>query len=727
MRASCEHLPTESSSYASSATEEITGSLERGELAEVCLPERPADFIRTRVEAIELSFNLHKSLLGGPLGLGCNKDLLFKTLSAAASNDSSILKFDNDINRDPRDFGTTTNNSRQNTSLLGVVAPMVSVYEDHYRGNLGKILDSKLKGWSRERAKLLLAGNLGAADAMALDHWSRGILKNKSRRILDLLSQRSLVELTNLKTEFRKHVGETLEARITRQFSQPKASRLLAAMSGDQIGYDALQLSEFIRNGRRGFLQVASLLKRYTDPEHRLRLNSKFLRIESETIESKIRSQFTGLKRDLLLSYLEQKHIKASAIELRLAITSGGKDVSAIKQIFQEIPFKKIGTVLREYKAIFGTSFELDTQAFLSNKHAKFISRMLSGRSLTSAEKIFYGLNMQGETLIWAYQELQGRSREQLNRIGIEYRMLTHNSLRHDVDSLCSGRDKFRLKLLLEGRPVIFEQYVHRLRRQSSFERSGGLASMVVELLSRSTKRFDRQIHQVNEALKFAKMDGEICDDERLGLIKLIRFSEQDLEEHIDDKRKISELLGSTVSTALGTVVVLAGTGMTVPLIVCGTVLAGAVAYVSTKAAILGRAYDSKHLVRDGIIGALEGLVAGLGAGVGSGIGGQLFNGVGEQVTKEGMGSVVSSAMRNIAGDSARDLATKGVSGGLGGVFGSTLFNILRRQTWEQGIFEGVKRLAISASANGITSATGAAMHSGGVTDEGWSIFRGAA
>ncbi|WP_164008643.1 annexin [Pyxidicoccus trucidator] len=694
----------------------------------------------TQEQATKDAAALYQATDGGVTGFGTDEEKLFKTLQGKSPEQLDVLR---------------------------------KTYKDQYGKDLDKVIRKELSGADRKKADALLKGDGAKSDAVAIQAELDGVF-GSSEEILKTLEKKSPEERHAIAEKYAELKGGAPAGQSPEDFMLSKLekeldpdemarARNLLGVSQAKTPEEATKLeAQALKDGLREDIGGAG-----TD-EDRL-----FQRLEKATPEQRaILLQDEKLLKDLkgdlskedyarAMGLLQGNGAQADAARIRGAVNGTfGADEEAVRGVLEGKTPEQLEAIKAEYQKQTGKSLESEVRGW-DGADKEVTLRLLNppkegdvkAQAEAAAERMHLAMDGAGTDEEKLRNELQGKSKTELDAIAAAYKEKYGKDLRKELDSELDGREQLELLEQMydlgavdPNDPNANQERVRRLREQQSQEK--GFGTWVLDQTQRAIKGEsdnDRLEHNLDRA------DTAIASGDTERATTLTGYATEDVKSLQASKDSLAEGAATAAVVVVTTAAVIATGGAATPLALAAYATLGAGTRAATYAAFQGGAAGAQELGRQALIGAAEGATAAIPVGKGAGA---LTSGAragGTTVAKEagtagartgattgartgattgakeagttgartgattGAKEAGTTATKEAAGSSVRQAAKQGVKeGAAGGVAGGAVDAATRSETWDNGVLSALGDIATRAVLDGTIGAV-----SGGLTGAG--------
>lgn len=591
------------------------------------------------------------------------------------------------------------------------VQALEAEYKDHYDRDLRADIRSELGGSDLQRAEALLEGNQAAGTADRLAQAMDGVGTDE-QAVFDALEGKTEAERGAIRDAYLDRHGASLDGRIAEEMGGTDRDRAEALMRGDVAGADAARIRGAIAGAGTDEQAVYDTLAGRS-PDERAAISAAYAERYGEgdatALERDIRSDFGGTDRDRALGLLGGRTADADAARLAGAMQGLGTDERTVEQVFEGKSPAERAAIEAAYNRNHG-DLDADLRAELGDHDLSRVTSLRTEGRLSAAEQIRDATHGLGTDETKIHDTLRGMSRADLDAARADYQARYGESLDDVVRSELSGRDRFEADLALMGAPETPEQARAVANARYAYEREGPLnavSNAVVDTFSDAGRVLDRNHQRLNDAFDTMR--------NRAGLLsapggreveRLAGYVNHDVEAYREAEDSVSDGAGTVAATAAGVAVVVGTGGLATPGVLAAAAAAGAGARVATEAVISGSSYSAADAAQDGAVGAVDGGFTVLGAGVGNRVARgiidrgarQTLTRAGQAVTPERLALTGREMLELSTSQRLRVAATQaGVDGAIGGAAGGAADRAVRDETWDDGLLQGVGRVAEGA------------------------------
>ena len=634
-------------------------------------PEEPPPYNPTQ-DAEDLYGSMH-----GGLGWGTDEDRLFRALEGRSPSEMRALEAE---------------------------------YEDHYGRNLRDDIRSELGGQDLRRAEALLSGDHSAASADALATAMNG-LGTDEQAIFDTLEGRTAQERADIAAAYERRHGVSLETRFRQEMSGTDLDRAQALLRGDTATADAARLRAAMAGLGTDEAAVYATLEGRS-PEQIQQIQQAYAREygngDPGALRSAIEADFGGAERDRALALLDGQSASADAARLRDAMAGLGTDEAAIESVFEGKTPEERQAIERAYQQEYG-DLNADLRSELNDEELSRVRSIQENGELSAAEQIYHASRGWGTDERTIHETLDGMSRDEIAALREDYRARYGQELDEVIQSELGGRDLFEAEIALRGRPETAAEARDIANERYAYEREGtwnAISNAVVDTFSDSGRVLERNHTRLNAAHE--RGDGS-------EVRRLAGYVNTDVDAYREAEDSVSDAAGTAAATAAGVAVVIGSGGTATPLVIAMAAGAGGGARVLTEAAISGSSYSGGDALADGAVGAVDGAFTVVGAGVGNRVAREMIEASAVTALRQGG---VRTASRELVELTSRELletsvrrrvvigATQGaIDGAIGGAAGGAAEQAFRDGTWDNGVLDGLGRVATGAGIGGTIGA----------------------
>lgn len=610
------------------------------------------------------SNELYKSMHGGLTGWGTDEGALFKALEGKSPEQIAKIKAN---------------------------------YKDHYGKDLDADIKSELSGKDLSRAQSLLKGNQSAADATAIQQ-AVGTLWNDDKAIQHTLSGKTAEQRQAIAAEYKKQTGKELRTDLTREMSGADRDQALANLDGNQAKSDAARLEKAMKGmGTDEAAIMATLQGKNAD--ERAAIMKSYKDTYGVDLKQRLAKDLSGSELDQANALLAGDNAKAAAAQIKTATGGWGTDEKSLNAALEGKSAEERKAITEAYQQKYGKNLNAELKDELSGNDLQKSQALLERGKLSDAEQLKFALEGAGTDEEAVKAALTGKSKEEIAKLRQDYTRLTGRELDTDIAGDMGGRELFDARQSLKGRAETVDEAVARANEVHEFERGGegnSFSRGFVDMFSDKGELLDKNTSRVNESkAKFDRLvsEGRLneANAEKKRLQELTGFATADVESYREAKDSAADTAGTVAATAAGVAVVVASAGTATPLVatVAMAAGAGATARVVTAGAIQGDGYGVENALSDAGRGAIDGGTAIIGMGAG-----KAATTAGKEVVEQ----TVTQRIIQVGAQGVKD-------GAAGGAIGAGASEAINDGTWDDGVLNGLGKVATSTAIGGTTGA----------------------
>ena len=523
------------------------------------------------------------------------------------------------------------------------------------------------------------------------------------KAVFRTLEGKSAEQRQAIQDEYKRQTGRELKTDIKGDFSGAEKDRAEALLSGNKAKADAATLQEAMKGMGTDEASIMQTLQG-KNAEERAAITKAYKEQYGVDLSTRLKKDLSGSELDQANALLEGNQAKAAAAQIRTAAAGWGTDESSINQALEGKSAEERKAITEAYRQQYGKDLNSELSSEMSGNDLQKSQALLERGKLSEAEQLKFALEGAGTDEEAVKAALRGKSKEDVARIRSEYESLTGRQLDTDVASDMSGRELFDTNQDLKGRPETVDEAVARANEVHQFERGEGnsvgrglvdLFSDKGELLDRNTQRINDSKARFDQLVSEGRLDEAEAEKQRMR--ELTGFQTSDIETYREAKDSAADTAGTIAATAAGVAVVVASAGTATPLVATAAMAAtaGAGARVVTSGMIQGEGYGWESAASDAARGAIDGGTSVIGAGTG------------KAATSAGK-ALAQEATEQTVGRRILSAGAQGVKDGLvGGAVGAGASEAVADGTWDNGLGDGLKRVA---GATALGAGTGAVM-----------------
>ncbi|HLL54244.1 MAG TPA: annexin, partial [Myxococcaceae bacterium] len=590
-------------------------------------------------------------------------------------------------------------------------------YSEHYRRNLDGDLGKELSGSALERARSLMRSDQAGADAINLrDQISAG-WRGDNKEILSTLERASPEQRADIAKAYQQRYGANnpvkdpvnalqrdLQGKLgTREYGQ--ASALLDATRVDSASraadaHASRAAGEKMQHALSGYFPDKPAV---FDSLQQLSPSQRELVAKNPALMKQLSESLDKPEHDRAMALLRGDQAGATAAQIQTSLGGWlGADKSGLQGLLEGKSPEQLRGIQDAYKAQTGKSLDAELAQRMSGKDLEVTRGLLGTGTVPEAQRLDYAMSGAGTDEDAIKRTLAGKTPEQISQIRDDYQRRYGRPLDADLHGELGGRDEFQVDQLLKGKPGSPGDAVLRAEQARDFER--GWSSGAFDAANRLFKgeadgaRLDRDVAAARQAYGQAMNDGKLTDGERQDVMKKVGFAGEDQKAYQQVKDSGSDA-AATTAVAGGTAAAVFFTGgAATPLAIAGYGALGAATRAGVKGALEGQALGGDGLMREGLLGGLEGATAVLPGGAGAG--------------RAGLQTAEAVAAEQAARSGLSGILRDGLAGGAySGAVSSAANRATQSETWRNGVLPGladVTRDGVSGGAMG--GATGTAV-----------------
>jgi len=373
---------------------------------------------------------LYKAMHGGLTGLGTDEDAIFKALQGKSQAEIDKLKanykdhYGRDLSKDlqselsGKDYqraqalmssnqaaadatavrqgiGTLWNDNAQiHQALAGKTQEERAALAAEYKKQTGKELKTDLtremSGTHRDQATALLEGNQAKADAARLQRAMKGAGTDEAA-IMETLKGKSQQEREAINAAFKQSYGNNkvdLNTRLAGDLSGAELDQAKALLAGNNAAADAAALKHAMHGGLTGLgtdkdaIEKALAGKSEQERKDILAAYGKYGDLRAD-----LKGDLSGndlQKADALLN----RGKLSEAEQLKFAMEGAGTDEEAIKQALQGKSKEEVARIRQEYQGLTNRSLDSDLASDMDGRDLFDARQALKGRAETIDEAV---------------------------------------------------------------------------------------------------------------------------------------------------------------------------------------------------------------------------------------------------------------------------------------------------------------------------------------------------
>ncbi|MCB0338805.1 MAG: FHA domain-containing protein, partial [Bdellovibrionales bacterium] len=602
-------------------------------------------------------------------------------------------------------FGFGTDEERLFKALEGLSADQIDrlrvIYREHYGEDLDDHIAGDLSGTTLTQAKSLLKGDTVAATADKLREAMEGVGTDEDTIIKAL--QGFSGDPRELSRVFKERYDISLEEALTSELSGDDLKEALSLLNKDVVGAAAAKIHDAISGLGTDEDQVREAFSSLSEAQIQ-ELRERYEKEYGESLEEALRDDYSDDELREVEALSKGRKADAVAIRLQDAIANGSRE--SIEQEFVGKSESERAEILAAYdRSVGGTGEDLDrfsrdlkaSDEFNLEELDKINSTVTSG-TLTLAQRFHDAIDGlgTGSEIGDLLKEIGDLSPNEVAQVKQEYEDRFGESLEDALDGDLSGRLAADSKLYLNGLPEDpIEREIALAKRHLSMverEREGfSVGNLLLDPFTDKDERVDDSAEDLRALLKEIESTPNPNAKQIEKLRELNKWVGSDLEDVRSAKDAVAEGAATVGATVAAAAAIAATGGAATPLAIAAVAAASGAGYAGAKAIVLGADYELDGAVVDIAAGAVDGAMNIVGAAAAAKI-----------VAKLG-GSGIGKAL-SWGADAV-------VDAGLGGAAGGIVQTSLQKETWQDGLVDGIGKVAESAVVQGAIGAlTGAAI-----------------
>ncbi|MCY1017108.1 hypothetical protein [Pyxidicoccus sp. MSG2] len=728
--------------------EKVSPELQRMMVADAAPPPAEQKPSYTQEQATKDAAALHDAMEGGVTGWGTDEEKVHKTLAGKTPEQIETLR---------------------------------KTYKDQYGKDLDKLIRKEMSGADLKKAEALLKGDGAKSDAVAIQAELDGTF-GSSEEILKTLEKKSPEERHAIAEKYAELKGgapagqspeDFMLSKLEKELDKDEMARArnLLGVSQAKTPEEAAKLeAQAIKDGLREDIsglgtdedRIFQRLEKAT-PEQRAIL------LQDQALLKDLKGDLSKEEYDRAMGLLQGNSAQADTARLRDSMDGVfGADEKAVRGVLEGKTPEQLDAIKAEYQKQTGKSLESEVRKW-GGADAEVTLRLLNppkegdtkAQAEASAERLHLAMDGAGTDEDALRNELQGKSKAELDTITAAYKEKYGKDLRKELDSELDGREQLELLEQMydlgavdANDPNANAERVRRLREQQANEK--GFGTWVLDNTQRAIKgesdndRLDRNLERADTAIATG-------DTERA--TALTGYATEDVKALQASKDSLAEGAATAAVIVVTGAAVIATGGAAAPLALAGYAALGAGTRAATYAAFQGGAAGAQDLGRQALIGAAEGATAVIPVGRGASA---LTSGAragGTTLAKEGAATGArtgattvakeagttaakeagttaakeagttaakeagttaakeagTTAAKQTAGSSIKQAAKEGVKeGAAGGAAGGVMDAATRSETWDNGVMNALGDIATRAVVDGTIGAV-----AGGLTGAG--------
>jgi len=602
-------------------------------------------------------------------------------------------------------------------------------YQETYGVDLRSRMADDMDGNDLDQANALLAGDTAKADAIALNEAMSGVGTDEDAIHAVYSQVRDEVES---QARAKGMTTAEVEAEIKRRTAAIKERYGNKYAGGDQGKLEA-DFQDELSGGELKLAIAEQSVDQSGMDAAKIQIEHEGFYADDDKINAVLRNQYDRAKkdeiRDLQVKFDEDPANRTLSAADRKA--KWKKIQSDAETTIAEKAKKNMAGLESRYDAenpewgpgAFQSVISLEMSGYSQEEARTLISQ---GGKLSDAQEIKYAVFGAGTDEETIKKTLKGKSKEEIEQLKRDYKALTGNDLKEDLEGDLSGRDKADANLMLQGTGTPEEQLAYlRARKDWELNKGTGIVGGLFDdeesdVLESTTVKAGSAY---DDYQKLRSQYGEEDPRTQAAKERFERFSEygdKDVEEHRAALDSITDTIATGAAIVAGIAVTALTAGAAGPAVIAaaaalGTTttvvgaIAGAVAATAasmlTKQLMKGEAYGGEDIVVDLANGAVNVIVAGATAGLGE-IALQAI------LKTPAFAIIAEAAESGVLGRVTSKAVASGIEGAIAGLPSGMAAAIMDENTWKSGNPLGV---ILEAGASGAAEGAkmGAAM--GGV------------
>lgn len=556
-------------------------------------------------------------------------------------------------------------------------------YKERYGAELRADFDDEMGGHEFAQADALLAHDLPRADAEALKDAMQGAGTDEAAMNAVYSQIRAEVEA---QAQAKGWTTAQVEAEVKRRNDEVKRSYAEAFAGGDPGALEA-DFRDELSGGELNLTLAAADANQTAMDAAKLEIEHESLWTSDDKVNEILRNQQERARREVMRDLNVDFSQKAATMTPEQREAARAEMLKRADGLIEARAKQNMAALQATYNADYGSSNAFDFLiAFEVSGYSQeeALKRIKSGGKLSDAEELKYAIFGLGTNEQVIRDTLKDKSLEEIKVIKDQYRLITGNELKDDLEGDLSGRDEADMTLLLEtgdGTPAEKMAYLEARKDWELTSGTGTEGGQYVqeetEVLKATTAEAREAYEEYEQILKNPTATPEDKEEALARFKRFVGYGDKAIDHRREELDSVTDTLATVGAVAAGIVVSIITAGAGAPLVLAAVLgaVAGTAASMTVKQRMKGGAYGGEDIAIDIAQGTADAILAAFTAGRGA----QAIAWLAKSPAFAGLARLAEGGVISRMGGKALE---GGIEGMIQGLPSGMVAAILNEETW---------------------------------------------